>query len=312
MSRNQLTFTSEDPIGVTAQSLIGDLCSEMLARYGRPPSPFSTSEACVPRSIFIVARINDQAVGCGALRPLDDTTAEIKRMYVAPAARRCGIARRILTELETRAIAFHYGAIRLETGIRQPEAQALYASLGYKTIPPFGPYTATGFSVCYEKILSPPLSQIYNFRSLGPRLGTSGQPTAAQFQLISDAGFEVVINLALPTSDNALPSEGSLVTALGMSYVHIPVNFQAPSELDFRAFSRVMDAFADRPVFVHCAANMRVSAFLFLYRVLRRQVPVSEAEGDLHAIWQPDEVWSRFIEEQLTLTPPIPSAPAPS
>ena len=143
------------------------------------------------------------------------------------------------------------------------------------------------------------LSEIYNFRSLGDMLGTSGQPTAEQFQEVRGAGFKAVINLALPTSDNALPNEGSLVTGLGMSYVHIPVDFKAPTSQDFGAFCRVMEAFADRPVFVHCAANMRVSAFLFLYRVLRRDVPIPEAERDMHAIWHPDDVWSRFIGEQL-------------
>jgi hypothetical protein len=60
-----------------------------------------------------------------------------------------------------------------------------------------------------------------------------------------------------------------------------------------------MDAFDDRAVFVHCAANMRVSAFLFLYHVLFKNVPASEAERDLHAIWQPDAVWTRFIQEQI-------------
>jgi protein tyrosine phosphatase (PTP) superfamily phosphohydrolase (DUF442 family) len=108
-----------------------------------------------------------------------------------------------------------------------------------------------------------------------------------------------VINLALPASDNALANEGSVVTGLGMAYVHIPVNFKAPTSQDFRAFCRVMEAFEDRPVFVHCAANMRVSAFVFLYRVLRQQVAPSEAEGDLRAIWQPDPVWTRFIQDQL-------------
>lgn len=144
------------------------------------------------------------------------------------------------------------------------------------------------------------LTDIYNFRAIGNRLGTAGQPAVDQFPGIREAGFAAVINLALPTSDNAVANEGSIVTGLGMSYVHIPVDFRAPGEKDFRAFSRVMDAFADRPVFVHCAANMRVSAFVFLYRVLREGVPAAEAERDLHAIWEPDEVWSRFIREQLT------------
>ncbi|MDB6109466.1 MAG: Beta-lactamase hydrolase-family protein [Pedosphaera sp.] len=143
------------------------------------------------------------------------------------------------------------------------------------------------------------LAKIYSFRAISDRLGTAGQPTEDQFRMIREAGFEAMINLALPTSDNALANEGGIVTGLGMSYVHIPVNFEAPSAQDFRAFCRVMAAFDDRPVFVHCAANMRVSAFLFLYRVLCERVSVPEAERDLHAIWEPDEIWSRFIEECL-------------
>ena len=143
------------------------------------------------------------------------------------------------------------------------------------------------------------LSEIYSFRAVGDKLGTAGQPTQEQFRMVREAGFEAVINLALPTSDNALANEGSVVTGLGMSYVHIPVDFKAPTSQDFRAFCRVMEAFDERPVFVHCAANKRVSAFVFLYRVLCQRVAVPEAERDLRAIWQPDEVWSRFIQEPL-------------
>lgn len=143
------------------------------------------------------------------------------------------------------------------------------------------------------------LSEIYSFRAVGDKLGTAGQPTQEQFRMVREAGFEAVINLALPTSDNALANEGSVVTGLGMSYVHIPVDFKAPASQDFRAFCRVMEAFDTRPVFVHCAANMRVSAFVFLYRVLCQRIALHDAELDLHAIWQPDDVWSRFIQQQL-------------
>jgi protein tyrosine phosphatase (PTP) superfamily phosphohydrolase (DUF442 family) len=143
------------------------------------------------------------------------------------------------------------------------------------------------------------LSEINNFRPLGDKIGTSGQPTEAQLRQIREAGFDTIINLALPTSDNALPNEGSLVTGLGMSYIHIPVNFKEPTSQDFRAFCRVMRAFEDRRVFVHCAANMRVSAFMFLYRVIVKDVPASEARRDLVAIWHPDDVWSKFIEQQI-------------
>src|SRR5215475_8861637 len=95
------------------------------------------------------------------------------------------------------------------------------------------------------------LSEIYKFHPLGDKLASGGQPTEAQLRQVREAGFDTVINLALPTSDNALPNEGSVVTGLGMSYVHIPVDFKEPTEQDFRAFCRVMEAFDDRPVFVH-------------------------------------------------------------
>lgn len=146
------------------------------------------------------------------------------------------------------------------------------------------------------------LSEIYNFRALGEKLGTGGQPTAEQLREVREAGFEAVINLALATSDNALADEGGIVSGLGMSYVHIPVDFKAPSARDFQTFCRMIDAFEGRPVFVHCAANMRVSVFLFLYRILRERKDRKAAESDLHAIWEPDAVWSRFIEEQLKET----------
>jgi protein tyrosine phosphatase (PTP) superfamily phosphohydrolase (DUF442 family) len=149
------------------------------------------------------------------------------------------------------------------------------------------------------------LFEIYGFRAVGDRLGTAGQPTQPQFRAVQESGFEAVINLALPTSDNALANEGSVVTSLGMSYVHIPVDFKAPTSRDFRAFCRVMEAFDGRPVFVHCAANMRVSAFVFLYRVMVQNVAAAEAERDLYAIWQPDEVWSRFIQDELTNHKPV-------
>ena len=145
----------------------------------------------------------------------------------------------------------------------------------------------------------PSLTEIYKFHPVGEKLGTAGQPTEAQFRAIRESGFEAVINLALPTSDNAIAHEGSVVTGLGMSYVHIPVDFKAPTSQDFGAFCRVMGAFDDRRVFVHCAANKRVAAFVFLYRVLHQRLPRIEAERELYAVWQPDEVWSHFIQRQL-------------
>ena len=142
------------------------------------------------------------------------------------------------------------------------------------------------------------IEEIRGFLRLDDRIATSGMPRPEHFAAMRGAGFDVVINLALPTSDNALANEGELVSQQGMTYVHSPVNFEHPAPTDFEKFQRVMDVFADRKVFVHCAANMRVSAFMYLYRVRKDPGCEVQAMADMHQIWRPDGVWKDFVEAQ--------------
>lgn len=100
------------------------------------------------------ARVDGTAVACGALRRLGPDTSEVKRMYVRPAFRGRGLARRILAELEETARRRAAARIRLETGMRQPEAIALYRSAGYVEIALFGEYVGDPTSVCFEKRLT--------------------------------------------------------------------------------------------------------------------------------------------------------------
>lgn len=141
--------------------------------------------------------------------------------------------------------------------------------------------------------------QIRQFVRLSDGTGTAGQPAADQYGAIRRASYDVVINLAMPTSPGALPDEGELVTRHGMTYVHIPVDFQAPAASDVHQFFDVMDDAAARGqrVFVHCATNKRASTFMYLYRVARQRVPEPVARRDLHRVWVPDETWQRLIEE---------------
>jgi uncharacterized protein (TIGR01244 family) len=142
------------------------------------------------------------------------------------------------------------------------------------------------------------LNHIRNFLRIDDRLATSGMPKPDDFAAMRQAGFDVVINLALPTSDNALSNEGELVSAQGMTYIHIPVQFDAPQPADFERFTRVLGACLGQRVFVHCAANMRVSAFVFLHR-LGHGGDRSIATRDLAKIWQPDGVWREFVNARL-------------
>jgi protein tyrosine phosphatase (PTP) superfamily phosphohydrolase (DUF442 family) len=141
------------------------------------------------------------------------------------------------------------------------------------------------------------MENIYKFLKISHTIATSGQPTSEQFSAIKKAGYEVIINLALPESPNALPNEKQIVESQGMQYVHIPVVWENPTLENVTEFFRVMEALAHKQVFVHCAANMRVSAFIYLYRRLHEGISDEDAKNDLQKIWIPNDNWQNFIEQ---------------
>jgi len=143
------------------------------------------------------------------------------------------------------------------------------------------------------------LKQIQAFLALSDRVGTAGQPTAAQFADIQTAGYQSIVNLALVSSTDAIAEEGEIVAQLDMEYVHIPVDWETPSLTDLTRFFAVMDQRSDLQVFVHCAKNMRVSAFMYLYRVIRQQVAPEDALADVHQIWTPIPHWRAFMDRAI-------------
>jgi GNAT superfamily N-acetyltransferase len=141
---------------VDVQRLATDQQAELRARYdgqGEPGMPPSASDI----SLVLVARDDDgTALGCGALRQLEDGVAEVKRMYVAPAARGRGVAKAVLVGLEDAARDRGWTTLRLETGPRQPEAIGLYSRAGYRPIEAFGAYVDAPEAVdslFFERIL---------------------------------------------------------------------------------------------------------------------------------------------------------------
>ncbi len=153
----------------------------------------------------------------------------------------------------------------------------------------------TGVSLKGEAIAS-----IYNYRKITENLHSSGQPTARQFAAIRDAGFQRVINLAPHDAENALDDEAGLLAAMDMQYTHIPVHFKNPSDADFDAFVQAIKAAGEEPLWVHCAANMRVSAFIYRYRRDILKEEEASARADMEAIWEPFGVWKGFAAQRGT------------
>ncbi len=128
-------------------------------------------------------------------------------------------------------------------------------------------------------------------------LWSSGQLSERDIRSLPALGFDVVVNLALPTASNALPGEAELVTGQGMAFAHIPVVWEDPRPEQFTQFVGVLNAFAGRRVWVHCAMNMRVSAFIYLYRRLVLGEADEEASFPMRVVWSPNDTWQTFINQ---------------
>jgi GNAT superfamily N-acetyltransferase len=159
LCQSKIELRPEALEAVVAQQLIGALNAELDHRYpedGANHFDLAADEVSAGRGAFLVAYLDGQPVGCGAVRRIAPSIAEFKRMYVAPQARNRGIGSQLVIELER--IARELGATRLvlETGVRQPEALALYTRAGFTRIPLFGEYINTPhpeLTVCMEKHL---------------------------------------------------------------------------------------------------------------------------------------------------------------
>jgi GNAT superfamily N-acetyltransferase len=128
--------------------------AKLRARYEGGQEPGTPPSAADVAAVLVARDAGGEAVGCGALRPLGDGVAEIKRMYVVPAARGRGLSKLVLTGLEAAARDRGWTTLRLETGPRQPEAIALYEGAGYRPIAAFGPYADDADdSLFYERVI---------------------------------------------------------------------------------------------------------------------------------------------------------------
>lgn len=140
------------------------------------------------------------------------------------------------------------------------------------------------------------LNEITAFYFVDDNLASAGNITLDQYEYINAYGFKHVINL-LPGNQLA---EKNKVQSYGMSYTQIPVDFRNPTVDDFEKFKTKMQSLKGEKIFVHCAANMRASAFIFSYRVSQLAVEKSIAKKHMDKVWAPAKQWNDFIRSVLT------------
>lgn len=216
---------------------------------------------------------------------LDDERGghHVRQLFVARDVRRRGHGRRAM-ELLMDEVLRTGARVSLEVLEGNGPARAFYAALG------FSPYAIT-----LER--SSPEARVgaFNYLQATERIATSGVVAAAGFERIAAAGYRSVVNLLPADSEHALADEREWVEALGMDYVHVPVDFKRPSAEDFEEVAEALRDAGDAKVWVHCAANFRVSVFVGLYAEQYLGWPRVAADALIARVWEPDPVWRAFL-----------------
>jgi uncharacterized protein (TIGR01244 family) len=190
-------------------------------------------------------------------------------------------------------------ALQLQPGPAHTDEAALRQAIAAVAPPSDGSSTASacGIRGAHTRRNAMNLATIYNERKVDDELITGGQPTEEQLQAAAREGVRTIINLAPSDTRSALPDEASAVQALGMSYHHIPVDWENPTEQDFASFEQVMQMRAAGKTLIHCAANFRVTAFFSLYARKHLGWSPTQAASFRASVWEGSHypIWDAFI-----------------
>ncbi len=141
--------------------------------------------------------------------------------------------------------------------------------------------------------MSGSIENIKNFSLLSSTLASSGMPSQSEFQLVKQNGYQHIINLIPGDFSN----ENREITALDMSFDQIEVDWHNPTLRDFQDFVRLMNAYKQDKVLVHCRLNYRASAFAYLYQTTQLAINESTALSQMQVIWEPNDTWLEFIKD---------------
>lgn len=133
--------------------LVQELDADLAIKNGDDNAFFAQFNTVAPLQYVVVLYVENNAVGCGAIKAFNEHTMEIKRMYVKPEYRGKGRATEILNELQNWTKELGYSTCVLETGQQMTDALRLYTKNGFSVIPNYEPYTNVATSVCLKKEL---------------------------------------------------------------------------------------------------------------------------------------------------------------
>ncbi|PHO10208.1 hypothetical protein CPG37_05925 [Malaciobacter canalis] len=140
------------------------------------------------------------------------------------------------------------------------------------------------------------MDTILNYIKINENISTSGQPTEDELKMIANNDFKVVINLALCDSSLALENEDKIVSDLGLTYIHIPVDFQNPELENLKIFLNILNGFVNEKVWIHCSKNYRVTSFMYVFHKYFLKTPFEQIDLSMFDFWTPNTQWQELMK----------------
>lgn len=140
------------------------------------------------------------------------------------------------------------------------------------------------------------MKDIINYIKVNENLATSGQPTKEQFEIIANEGYTTIINLAVCSCEVSIEKEDEVVSALGMNYIHIPVDFDNPTVNYLKDFIQILIALNKSKVWVHCILNYKASAFMYVYHKYILKTPFEKIDLKIFEEWGPSQKWQTIMK----------------
>jgi len=140
------------------------------------------------------------------------------------------------------------------------------------------------------------MNTILNYIKINENISTSGQPRKKQFKKIAKNGFEIVINLALHNSNNALKNENKIVSKNNMIYIHIPISWDNPERSRLKLFCSILKTLQkqNKKVYIHCAKNYRVSVFMHYY--FKNILNIKDKKFKAPKSYKPNKTWNKILK----------------
>ncbi len=149
--------------------------------------------------------------------------------------------------------------------------------------------------ICFGTLYAGDKLAVKNYHEISDLVGTGGAVDVDGIKDLADQGYQVFVDLRTEYDED----EAKTAEAANIRYISVPTSSEEPESASLDRLFQVMRENEGQKILVHCAANHRASAMVYLYRVIVEDTDKDEAMRDVTAVWKPNKTWEKFMKSSM-------------